>query len=310
MEWLTRPRRPTTTFTHKVVEISSTAHDRFHPSWGASSRRSPQVSFNLMFYLKPNCMKLEKYTHLQTKVAQPIRLLLEYNGVEFDDFKYVCGPAPDFCKKSWLDEKFNLGLDFPNVSFHFIVTYCSNQLPYYIDGDFSLTQSDTILRYIAESNGMVVCPEDDSIEFPMSLCCVSGVLERKFTNRKVGLSNSTSASRLLLSRLGQPGSIPALVLPSGSMAARHRRVSENLGRDGTNLLTGRSVEKLKPQLLADLPNHLDLFDRYLSKRTWLSGEKVDYPDFNLYDMLDTFNALEPTCLDNYPRLKKYLTDFE
>ncbi|OON15943.1 glutathione S-transferase protein, partial [Opisthorchis viverrini] len=68
-------------------------------------------------------------------------------------------------------------------------------------------------------------------------------------------------------------------------------------------------EKLKPQLLADLPNHLDLFDRYLSKRTWLSGEKVDYPDFNLYDMLDTFNALEPTCLDNYPRLKKYLTDF-
>ncbi|KAG5455100.1 hypothetical protein CSKR_107358 [Clonorchis sinensis] len=48
-------------------------------------------------------------------------------------------------------------------------------------------------------------------------------LEREFTDRKVRGSNPISASRLPLSRLGQPGSIPALVLPSGSMAARHRR---------------------------------------------------------------------------------------
>ncbi|KER30007.1 hypothetical protein T265_13269, partial [Opisthorchis viverrini] len=36
-------------------------------------------------------------------------------------------------------------------------------------------------------------------------------------------SNLTSASRLPFSKLGQPGSIPALVLPSGGMAARHRK---------------------------------------------------------------------------------------
>ncbi|KAG5446548.1 hypothetical protein CSKR_101515, partial [Clonorchis sinensis] len=48
-------------------------------------------------------------------------------------------------------------------------------------------------------------------------------LERKFTDQKVRGSNPTSASRLPLSRLGQPGSIPALVLPSGGMAARHRK---------------------------------------------------------------------------------------
>ncbi|KER24588.1 hypothetical protein T265_07783 [Opisthorchis viverrini] len=36
-------------------------------------------------------------------------------------------------------------------------------------------------------------------------------------------SNPTSASQLLQSRLGQPGSIPALVLPSGGMAARQRK---------------------------------------------------------------------------------------
>ncbi|KAG5453104.1 hypothetical protein CSKR_104190 [Clonorchis sinensis] len=37
--------------THKVAENSSTAHDRFCPSWGSSGRRSPRVSVNLMFLL-------------------------------------------------------------------------------------------------------------------------------------------------------------------------------------------------------------------------------------------------------------------
>ncbi|KAG5447470.1 hypothetical protein CSKR_107517 [Clonorchis sinensis] len=41
------------------------------------------------------------------------------------------------------------------------------------------------------------------------------------TDRKVRGSSPTSASRSPLSRLGQPGSISALVLPSGGMAPRH-----------------------------------------------------------------------------------------
>ncbi|KAG5441967.1 hypothetical protein CSKR_110774 [Clonorchis sinensis] len=48
-------------------------------------------------------------------------------------------------------------------------------------------------------------------------------LEREFTDRKVRGSNPTSASQLPRSRFGQPGSIPALVLPSGGMAAAHRK---------------------------------------------------------------------------------------
>ncbi|KAG5442342.1 hypothetical protein CSKR_109298 [Clonorchis sinensis] len=48
-------------------------------------------------------------------------------------------------------------------------------------------------------------------------------LEREFTDRKVRGSNPTSASRFPLPRLGQPGSISALVLFSGRMAARHRK---------------------------------------------------------------------------------------
>ncbi|KER22968.1 hypothetical protein T265_09051 [Opisthorchis viverrini] len=48
-------------------------------------------------------------------------------------------------------------------------------------------------------------------------------LEREFTDRKVRGSNPTSATRLPLSRLGQPASIPTVVLPSAGTAARHRK---------------------------------------------------------------------------------------
>merc|ERR1711988_1800433 len=41
-----------------------------------------------------------------------------------------------------MGNKFSFGLDFPN-------------LPYYIDGDIKLTQSNAILRYIARKNDML-----------------------------------------------------------------------------------------------------------------------------------------------------------
>jgi len=58
-----------------------------------------------------------------------------YLNVDFEDVMYECGDAPDFDRSSWLDVKFTLGLDFPN-------------LPYYIDEDVKLTESGAITRYI------------------------------------------------------------------------------------------------------------------------------------------------------------------
>ncbi|KER33303.1 hypothetical protein T265_00802 [Opisthorchis viverrini] len=49
-------------------------------------------------------------------------------------------------------------------------------------------------------------------------------LEREFTHQQVRGSNPTSASRFLLSRLGQPGSIPALVRPSVAWQSGTERV--------------------------------------------------------------------------------------
>ncbi|VDL64558.1 unnamed protein product, partial [Hymenolepis diminuta] len=54
-------------------------------------------------------------------IGESIRLLLRYLGVEFEDKFYHFGPG---------------------------------KLPYYIDGDFKLTQSSAILEYIADKHDM------------------------------------------------------------------------------------------------------------------------------------------------------------
>lgn len=69
-------------------------------------------------------------------LAQPIRLLLKYVGEEFEDIKYEMTDGPEFSREEWTSVKYSLGLEFPN-------------LPYFIDGDVKLTQTSTILRYIA-----------------------------------------------------------------------------------------------------------------------------------------------------------------
>lgn len=73
-------------------------------------------------------------------LAQPIRLLMEYAGLLWEDKFYVQAgadaPVP-FDKSEWFDVKPTLGLRFPN-------------LPYLIDGDLKITQSQAILRYVAK----------------------------------------------------------------------------------------------------------------------------------------------------------------
>uniref|UniRef100_A0A0P4WG35 Glutathione S-transferase n=1 Tax=Scylla olivacea TaxID=85551 RepID=A0A0P4WG35_SCYOL len=68
-------------------------------------------------------------------LAQPIRLLLAYKRVDYEDKQYEAGDPPDYDKTCWFSVKYNLGLDFPN-------------LPYYIDGDVKLSQTLAILRYL------------------------------------------------------------------------------------------------------------------------------------------------------------------
>ena len=88
-------------------------------------------------------------------LGQAIRLLLTYAGVDFIDKRYHYGQPPTFDRSDWLNEKFQLGLDFPN-------------LPYYIDGDIKLTQTLAILRHLARRHNLDGETEEDRIR--ISLC--------------------------------------------------------------------------------------------------------------------------------------------
>ena len=61
---------------------------------------------------------------------------LEHCGVKYENKYYVQADGPSFDKSAWTDVKFTLGLDFPN-------------LPYFMDGDYSLTETAAIHKYIA-----------------------------------------------------------------------------------------------------------------------------------------------------------------
>lgn len=93
--------------------------------------------------------------------------LQAYCGVDhtFDSFEQ--GDAPDFSRDAWLREKakFSGELDFPN-------------LPYFIDGDVKITQSSTILRYVARKYGSADKLYDGTAEELATIdCCLDQVVD-------------------------------------------------------------------------------------------------------------------------------------
>ena len=69
-------------------------------------------------------------------LGAPCRYMLHYCKVDFEDRMYTIGPPPEYDNSHWLDVKFKLGLDLPN-------------LPYFIDKDINLTETRAIMQYIA-----------------------------------------------------------------------------------------------------------------------------------------------------------------
>ncbi|XP_037062888.1 glutathione S-transferase Mu 7 isoform X1 [Peromyscus leucopus] len=83
-------------------------------------------------------------------LAHAIRMLLEYTDSSYEEKRYTMGDAPDYDQSQWLNEKFKLGLDFPN-------------LPYLIDGSHKITQSNAILRYLARKHNLCGETEEERI---------------------------------------------------------------------------------------------------------------------------------------------------
>ncbi|XP_003386865.1 PREDICTED: glutathione S-transferase Mu 3-like [Amphimedon queenslandica] len=89
-------------------------------------------------------------------LAQPIRLLLKYAGIEFENVTYTQAEAPSFSREGWLSVKHTLGLPFPN-------------LPYLIDGDVKITQTNAILTYLGRKANLYGKTEADMATVDMLL---------------------------------------------------------------------------------------------------------------------------------------------
>jgi len=102
-------------------------------------------------------------------LAEPIRLLLEYCEIPYEQKLYVCGDGPEFSRADWTQVKDNLPLHFPN-------------LPYFRDKNgMYFTESWAIMQHIARKHELV--PKD---EISAALCDqLQGVVQdfrKSFTN--------------------------------------------------------------------------------------------------------------------------------
>ena len=55
------------------------------------------------------------------------------------------------------------------------ISYSALQLPYYIDGDTKLTESQAILRYLGRKNGLAGSTEEDYIRIDISVGVIGDI---------------------------------------------------------------------------------------------------------------------------------------
>ena len=102
------------------------------------------------------------YWHIRG-LGRHIVLVAEYVGANYEVKDYYLSPAPEYSREVWLSEKFNLGLDFPN-------------LPYLVHGDLKLTETRAIIRYIASKHQPEILGKtlEDQAKVDMLDGCLNG----------------------------------------------------------------------------------------------------------------------------------------
>lgn len=93
-----------------------------------------------------------------------IQNLLRYVGVEYENRVYPLEP-PTFSREKWLQSKYSLGLNFPN-------------LPYLIDGQLKMTQSLAILKYLGRKYGLAATSDPETATEEMVLFQVMEISDR------------------------------------------------------------------------------------------------------------------------------------
>merc|ERR1711935_211768 len=92
----------------------------------------------------------------------PAKMALAYAGEDYQDITYNMGAA-EGADDHWGTQKSKLGLAFPN-------------LPWYIDGDVKLTQSNAIVRHIGRKHNLFGKNVEEASEIDMLIDTASDIL--------------------------------------------------------------------------------------------------------------------------------------
>ncbi|KAG5441843.1 hypothetical protein CSKR_113189, partial [Clonorchis sinensis] len=86
------------------TENSSTAHDRFRPSGGTSGRRSPPISVNVMFYLKPQTVQTRDSVGFQTRLNLSFYDVLQLNVLHKGRLIFLVSTKFEISQRVFLEE--------------------------------------------------------------------------------------------------------------------------------------------------------------------------------------------------------------
>lgn len=201
-------------------------------------------------------------------LVQAIRFALVYSGVDFVDVRLdPGGPGLETYKKEWKDAKkgkLSKVMEFPN-------------LPYFLDGNIALTQSDAILKHVGRTYKLpgtqLMGPTGQESRMDMLLYQLQDVADafvKKCYHQGVEEVKEWYCS-----------SIPLF------LATMEKRVLDG-----------------KPFLLGDLPCLADIrFYDLLAKFRIIQSDLLSDTDFKIPQSLLDFVAR----IENLPRLKEYLS---
>lgn len=54
------------------------------------------------------------------------------------------------------------------------------------------------------------------------------------------------------------------------------------------------------------PDLCGRYEKVLNKHKWFAGDKLTFPDFAFFELLDAHERCVPTCLDPYPKVRAFL----
>lgn len=205
-------------------------------------------------------------------MAQPIRLMLEYTKTPYEDVLYEQGDADtNFSRETWLKQK----RENPDK-----LTFPN--LPYVLDdskGDTltnRMVQSGCILRSIARENNLLGKSTFEMEEVDMLYYEIAD-FKSSFTQLCYGQYNDEEKRNNYIDN----------TLPMW-LGKFNQYLSDKRRRDG----------------------HKHFIPGEGTHQTWLVGKDVTLADFVLYEAVDCSRIMANHCLNSFPLLSDFMTQFE